>query len=163
MNGFLLDTNVVSEPQRPRPDPAVMGWLAEVDDGRTFLSAMTLGEVRAGITKLGADQRAAQFEATLSALRRRFGDRILPLDGDVLDRWGRLVGAALARGTMTMSFCAEASTRMCAMPVGPGTVRRCVRSTPASLSPSTTRSWKRSSPTHPTKLVRAPDRPAATA
>ena len=98
MNGFLLDTNVVSEPQRPRPDPAVMGWLAEVDDGRTFLSAMTLGEIRAGIAKLGADQRAAQFEATLSALRRRFGDRILPLDGDVLDRWGRLVGAALARG-----------------------------------------------------------------
>ena len=98
MTGFLLDTNVVSEPNRPRPNPAVTAWLSQVDERRTFLSAMTLAETRKGIAKLGSDSRAARLEILLTGLRHRFQGRILPLDEDVLDRWGRLAGAAEARG-----------------------------------------------------------------
>ena len=43
---FLLDTNVVSEWAKPRPDPGVVTWLAEADEDRLFLSVATLAEIR---------------------------------------------------------------------------------------------------------------------
>ncbi len=88
----------MSEPTRPRPSPAVLDWLARVDPGQTFLSAMTPAEIRAGITTLGDGRRAARYESWVAEVRQSFDGRILPLDGDVLDRWGRLIGSALARG-----------------------------------------------------------------
>ncbi len=60
---------------------------------------MTPAEIRAGITRLGDGRRAARLESWLAEVRERFDGRILPLDEDVLDRWGRLIGSALARGT----------------------------------------------------------------
>ncbi len=55
---FLLDTNVVSEWMKPRPNPGVVSWLADVDEDRTFLSAVTLAELRYRIERLapGADE-----------------------------------------------------------------------------------------------------------
>ena len=76
----------------------MLDWLARVDPERAFLSAMTPAEIRAGMARLGDGRRAARLEAWLAEVRERFDGRILPLDDDVLDRWGRLVGSALARG-----------------------------------------------------------------
>jgi predicted nucleic acid-binding protein len=98
VRGYLLDTNVVSEPDRPRPDPNVLRWLAEVDHQQLHLSAFTYAELRRGIVKLGSDPRAAKIEARLHQLRIAFVGRILPVDDDVLDRWGQIAGAAEARG-----------------------------------------------------------------
>lgn len=98
MTGYLLDTNVVSEPRRRRPDPNVLRWLAGIDEQRLYLSAFTPAELRKGIVKLGRDSRATTYEAHLEELRRQFAGRILPLDDDVLDRWGQIAGAAEARG-----------------------------------------------------------------
>lgn len=53
---YLLDTNVVSELRRPRPHGAVLAWLQSVDDAQLFLSAVTLGEIQAGI-ELTREQR----------------------------------------------------------------------------------------------------------
>ncbi|HET6522754.1 MAG TPA: type II toxin-antitoxin system VapC family toxin [Geminicoccaceae bacterium] len=98
MSGFLLDTDVVSEPTRLRPNPAVVDRLGRVDPERTFLSAMTPAEIRAGIVRVRDGRRAARLEAWLAEVREAFGERILPLDDGVLDRWGRLVGSAMAGG-----------------------------------------------------------------
>ena len=98
MRGYLLDTNVVSEPDRRRPDPNVLQWLAKVDHEQLHLSAFTQAELRKGIVKLGVDPRAAKIEARLSQLRVVFAGRIVPVDDDVLDRWGQIAGAAEARG-----------------------------------------------------------------
>jgi predicted nucleic acid-binding protein len=46
---FLLDTNVITELRRPRPDPAVIAWIQSVDDSDLFISAVTIGEIQAGI------------------------------------------------------------------------------------------------------------------
>ena len=54
MSGFLLDTNIVSELVRPRPDPRVAQWLDSTDEELLFLSVLTLGEIRKGITTLRA-------------------------------------------------------------------------------------------------------------
>jgi predicted nucleic acid-binding protein len=54
---FLLDTNVVSEWAKVRPDPGVIRWLDEADEDRVYLSVVTLAELRYGIEALAAGER----------------------------------------------------------------------------------------------------------
>jgi len=51
VNKYLLDTNVVSEVRKPRPHGAVLNWLNAQDDDQLFLSAVTMGELQAGIER----------------------------------------------------------------------------------------------------------------
>jgi hypothetical protein len=62
MSGFLLDTNVISELTRPRPEPRVTQWLDSVDESLLFLSVLTLGEIRNGVRMLQVGQRRAHLE-----------------------------------------------------------------------------------------------------
>jgi predicted nucleic acid-binding protein len=99
VSGFLLDTNVVSELIRPKPDGNLIRWLAGADERIMFLSVLTLGEIRSGIARLPAGSRRGRFESWLQVdLRSRFEDRILPVDAAVADRWGAISAAAFARG-----------------------------------------------------------------
>jgi len=88
---YLLDTNVVSELRRPRPQRAVLAWLAEVDDPALFLSAMTLGEIQAGVelTREQDPAKAAEIEGWLDQLVQAWN--VLPLDSQVGRTWGRLM------------------------------------------------------------------------
>jgi predicted nucleic acid-binding protein len=80
---FLLDTNVVSEPMRPRPNAGVLKWLGEVDEESTFISVVTITELRYGIERLdGWLQRD---------LRVRFEGRILPVDFEVANVCGGII------------------------------------------------------------------------
>lgn len=89
---FLLDTNVVSEWTKPRPDAGVADWLARVDEDSVFLSVVTFAELRHGIERLPAGKRRKQLDEWLrSDLLLRFEQRTLPVDGAVADEWGRLV------------------------------------------------------------------------
>jgi toxin FitB len=60
---FLLDTNVVSEWTKPRPDGGVAAWLAEVDEDRVFISVITLAELRYGIEKMPSGSRRNRLDA----------------------------------------------------------------------------------------------------
>ena len=60
MSGFLLDTNVVSELVKPRPDINVVQWLRATDENLLYLSVLTLGEIRKGITTLQDDAKRAR-------------------------------------------------------------------------------------------------------
>ena len=66
---FLLDTNVVSELRRPKPHGAVVAWLNSIDDVQLFISAVTLGEIQAGI-ELTREQNAAKAREIESWLER---------------------------------------------------------------------------------------------
>ena len=59
MNGFLLDTNCISEVVRPKPDARVVEWLDAANEETLYLSVLTLGEIRKGLAKLGACPRKA--------------------------------------------------------------------------------------------------------
>ena len=98
MTGFLLDTNVIVEPQRRLPDARALSWLNSVDDAELYLSAFTFAELRKGIAKLRDGARARLLERDMARLRARFEGRILPVDDGVLDRWGRITGSAAAIG-----------------------------------------------------------------
>jgi toxin FitB len=91
VSGFLLDTNVISELIRPRPDAKVADWISSTDENLLSLSVLTFGEIRKGIATLPAAARRTRLEAWLDHdLALRFAGRILPVDQPVADRWGRL-------------------------------------------------------------------------
>lgn len=96
---FLLDTNVVSEWTKPHPDAGVVAWLAEADEDRVFISVITLAELRHGIERMPAGARRSRLDAWLSEqLPVRFEARILSVDAEVADLWGRVMAKAQAAG-----------------------------------------------------------------
>lgn len=98
MSGFLLDTNVISELVRPRPEPKVIAWVAATDENLLYLSVLTLGEIRKGVASLKEASRRVTLEAWLdSDLAIRFKGRTLGVDEAVADRWGRLAAQAGAK------------------------------------------------------------------
>ncbi|MGO1078489.1 type II toxin-antitoxin system VapC family toxin [Inquilinus sp. CA228] len=96
---FLLDTNVVSEWKKPSPDAGVIAWLANTDEDRTFLSVVTLAELRYGIDRLPGGKRRSLLDHWLTHdLPTRFESRILPIDPAVADTWGIIIARRAAMG-----------------------------------------------------------------
>ena len=96
---FLLDTNVVSEWKKPAPDAGVIAWLANADEDRTFLSVVTLAELRYGIDRLPDGKRRSLLDHWLTHdLPTRFESRILPVDPAVADAWGIVLARRAATG-----------------------------------------------------------------
>ena len=88
---YLLDTNVISELRKPRPHGAVVAWLNSVEDADLHVSAMTLGEIQAGI-ELTRDQdqaKAAEMDAWLDLVSGSYN--IIPMNGEVFRVWARLM------------------------------------------------------------------------
>jgi toxin FitB len=88
---YLLDTNVVSELRRPRPHGAILAWLREVSDTEIHLSAVTIGEVQAGIeiTRERDPAKAAEIELWLEEVAKTYN--VLPMDADIFRAWARLM------------------------------------------------------------------------
>jgi predicted nucleic acid-binding protein len=89
---FLLDTNVVSETRKTRPDPSVISWLRSTAPDRLFVSVLVVGEIRQGIERLARRdaKQAAALETWLTELVQGYGDRIVPVTIDIAEAWGRL-------------------------------------------------------------------------
>lgn len=88
---YLLDTNVVSELRKPRPHGGVLAWLRSVDDKDLFLSAVTVGEIQAGIelTREQDASKAAEIEAWLEQVAASYA--VLPMDAAAFRAWARLM------------------------------------------------------------------------
>ena len=87
---FLLDTNVVSELRRARPHGAVLKWIEAAPADRLFISAVTVGEIQAGI-EITRDQdrtKAEELEAWLDRVVASYG--VLPMDATAFRTWARL-------------------------------------------------------------------------
>jgi predicted nucleic acid-binding protein len=91
---YLLDTNVVSELRKPKPHGAVVQWLEEVADADLHLSAVTIGEIQAGIelTREQDKAKAAEIEQWLELVCGSYN--IIPMDGDAFRVWARLMHGA---------------------------------------------------------------------
>jgi hypothetical protein len=99
MSGFLLDTNVISELTRPKPEPRVTQWLDSIDESQLYLSVLTLGEIRKGLRTMSPGQRRTRLEMWLTTnLKTRFAGRLLDIDAAVADYWGQLAGDARRQG-----------------------------------------------------------------
>ncbi|MCK9214870.1 MAG: type II toxin-antitoxin system VapC family toxin [Rhodoferax sp.] len=91
---YLVDTNVLSELRRKQPDANVVAWFRQRPRQSLYLSVLTLGEIGKGIERLvhvqGASRRALLADWLEQELPIYFLGRMLPIDAQVADRWGRL-------------------------------------------------------------------------
>lgn len=96
---LLLDTNVLSEVQRPAPSTKVLAWLDTIDEDRAFISVASIAELRRGIALLEDGRRRAALAVWLAHdLPARFAERILPIDHAVAERWGDLIARSRRSG-----------------------------------------------------------------
>lgn len=96
--GFLLDTNVISELMKPRPNRRVATWVGSTSEELLHLSVLTIGEVRKGIDLLEDERKRVALQAWLDHdLRVRFAGRLLPVDDGVAERWGQIEAVAKRR------------------------------------------------------------------
>ena len=88
---YLLDTNVLSEIRKPKPDASVLQWFAEVPREQIFVPAVAVGEVQAGI-ELRRERNAVEadeIESWLGGIRSSYS--LLPMDADAFIAWARLM------------------------------------------------------------------------
>lgn len=88
---FLLDTNVISELRRTKPHGAVLAWLRSVDDADLNVSAVTLGELQAGV-EVTREQDEAKAQALQDWVDRVAASyNVLPMDGAAFRLWAKLI------------------------------------------------------------------------
>ena len=114
MKGWLLDTNVVSELRKDRPDPGVRSWSGARSADSLFLSEVALAEIRYGIERRAQDEFREELELWLErTLRPWFAGRILPFDEDVWVAWrwmvqrGREEGITFSQPDLVIAATAE--------------------------------------------------------
>jgi hypothetical protein len=91
VNRYLLDTNVVSELRKPKPHGGVLAWLKELPNNQIYLSAVTMGELQAGVERTrGQDpHKAAQIQSWIDQLEQSY--QVLPMDSLCFREWARLM------------------------------------------------------------------------
>jgi predicted nucleic acid-binding protein len=89
---YLLDTNIVSEQWAKKPNGRVMAWLDQLNIERSYLSIMTLGEIRKGINRMDTGKKRIMLETWLTRdLKRMYEGHIIPIDSAIVDHWGVLL------------------------------------------------------------------------
>lgn len=91
MTRYLLDTNVVSELRKPRPHGAVVAWMKTLRPEQVFLSAVTIGELQAGVelTRRNDAAKALEIETWVNMVEASFA--ALPMDSACFREWARLM------------------------------------------------------------------------
>ncbi len=91
MNKYLLDTNVVSELRKPRPHGGVLAWLNQQQEEQLFLSAVTMGELQAGIERTRHQDRAKASDIELWVDQLAASFQVLSMDTFCFREWGRIM------------------------------------------------------------------------
>lgn len=95
---MLLDTCVVSEIAKRKPNRRVRQWFDTAPEADLYLSVLTIGEIAKGCAKLGEGNRKRALEAWLGQLREEFSARIHPIDEQTAEIWGRVSGESARKG-----------------------------------------------------------------
>ena len=86
---YLIDTNIISELVKTKQNIKVIDWFNSIQDQNLFLSVLTIGELRKGISKINDVERNKKIRTWLDEeLTIWFTDRILPIDLQVTNKWG---------------------------------------------------------------------------
>jgi len=91
VNRYLVDTNVVSELRKPRPHGGVVAWFRQLQEQQIYLSAVTIGELQAGVERVRRQDagKAAEIEAWLDQVADSF--QVLAMDSATFREWARLM------------------------------------------------------------------------
>ena len=98
---YLVDTNIISEMTKPKPNKGVAKWFASNFETDMFISVMSIGEIVFGIAKLTDENRKMKLSAWLDdVIDNGFSGRIIDIDTDVMTAWGKM-SAKLPRSLQT--------------------------------------------------------------
>ncbi len=88
---YLLDTNIVSELRKPKPHGGVLAWFHTIEDAHIHISAVTLGEIQAGIelTRSQDEDKARELETWLDLVASSYN--VLPMDAATFRAWAKLM------------------------------------------------------------------------
>jgi predicted nucleic acid-binding protein len=96
---YLLDTCVLLEFVKPRPEERVVAWLNAIDPQSVYLCAVTVGEIQHGISLRPPSNRRTELKIWLhDALPRQFAGRVLALDSETFITWGRITAEQKQKG-----------------------------------------------------------------
>jgi len=95
---YLLDTCVVSEIHKEQGDPHVKEWIRSLPSSHVFISAITLGEIRYGISLLPHSKKRKNYEYFLQQLESQHSEHILDIHSDIAKIWGELTAKARSNG-----------------------------------------------------------------
>lgn len=96
---YLLDTNVISQLTKDRPNDKVIRWILEQDEDDLFLSVTTLLEIRTGVELKARGKKRDELEQWLvHCLPARFDDRIVPVETHTADLCGRIIARSQREG-----------------------------------------------------------------
>jgi toxin FitB len=112
---YLLDTCVLSELIKPQPNQNVATWIEKIQESHLYISAITMGEIQKGISKLENSNKKQSLQIWLEQdLAARFSGRILSVDAEVSLEWGNMQGQAIRTGmTLPVIDCLIAATAKC--------------------------------------------------
>lgn len=98
---YLLDTCVISEMIKKKPNKQVLSWLQAQDEDNLYLSVLTFGEIEKGIEKAPDQSRKRKLKLWVEEdLKKRFENKIIPIDLNIVTRWGAIQGLAELSGKM---------------------------------------------------------------
>ncbi|MDY6987087.1 MAG: type II toxin-antitoxin system VapC family toxin [Thermodesulfobacteriota bacterium] len=95
---YLLDTSVISEFVKPVPHEKVIAWIKDISSEMLYLSVITVGEIRKGITRLPDSKKKQKLVLWLNTILEEYKERIIPIDLMVADTWGIMQGNAEKSG-----------------------------------------------------------------
>ena len=101
---YLIDTCVISELAKPSPNMHVIDWLNNTPSKRLYLSVITIGEIRKGLTKLPDSKRKDLLTNWVNSLLEDYHDRIYSVNLTVAENWGIIQGKAEKKGTPMVSM-----------------------------------------------------------
>ncbi len=117
---YLLDTNIVSEVTKSRPQPTIIEWLTRQADATLFLSTFTLAEIRRGILQMPTGRKRQILEDWYTGTEGPellFAGRILAFDAKAAEAWARMMAdghaAGLPRNPLDMILAATARANDC--------------------------------------------------
>jgi predicted nucleic acid-binding protein len=87
----LIDTNVISEYGKKKPEPKIVQFLHELPEESLFISVATIGEIIKGIEKTDDIPKKKRLSAWFMQIRTWFEGHIIPIDEDIMTEWGKLV------------------------------------------------------------------------
>ena len=96
--GYLLDTCLLAEIWKPKPNAGVVGWLASTLEDELFVSALSLGELKKGIERLPDGKKKDRLARDYVVFRSRFSSRVLGVTDVIAERWGDLSAGAERSG-----------------------------------------------------------------
>ncbi len=95
---YLLDTCFISELRKPKPKKSVLDWFDAVEEHCLYISVLTIGELRYGISLLPDDRKKKDLETWLSSIEESYAELIIPVEAEVAKEWGDMRASAQVKG-----------------------------------------------------------------